>query len=97
MAKSKPSTDPIPSGSVSEGSTVIVETIDDTNKAVIDSTPPTQPAPMPLDMRIAAMLGMGLDTVRERMVGKKETVLLQLVEDRNHPDLAAMLAVNRSV
>lgn len=70
------------------------ETIDDTNKAVIDSTPP---APMPLDMRISAMLGMGLDIVRERMVGKEETVLQHLVEAKNHPDLSAMLAVNRSV
>ncbi len=78
-------------------STESSETIDDTKKAVIDSTPPTPPAPMPLDMRIAAMLGMGLDIVRERMVGKDQSALLQLVEDRNHPDLSAMLAVNRSV
>ena len=73
-------------------STESSETIDDTNKAVIDSTPPVAPAPMPLDMRIAAMLGMGLDTVRERMVGKDQAALQQLVEAKNHPDLAAMLA-----
>lgn len=68
------------------------ETIDDSNKAVIDSTPP---APMPLDMRVAAMLGMGLDVVRERMKTLDKASMLsveQFVEAKSHPDLAAMLA-----
>jgi hypothetical protein len=72
------------------------ETIDDSNKAVIDSTPATPPAPMPLDMRIAAMLGMGLDVVRERMKLLDKASMLsveQFVEAKSHADLAAMLAV----
>ena len=87
MAKSKP----IPARSASEGET---ETIDDTNKAVIDDSTSLSPrgvSPQPLDLRIAAMLGMGLDIVRERIAGKDQAALLKLVESRNHPDLAAML------
>ena len=107
MAKSKPIPhDPIPARSASEGETVIVETIDDTNKAVIDDSSSRSPSgesstslsprgvlPQPLDLRIAAMLGMGLDVVRERIAGKDQAALLKLVEAKNHPDLAAMLAV----
>ena len=68
------------------------ETIDDSNKAVIDPTPPTPLPPMPLDLRIAAMLGMGLDTVRDRIRGKDQSALLKLVEAKSHADLSAMLA-----
>ena len=87
-----PNPDYVPTRSVSEGPT---ETIDDSNKAVIDNTPPVPSAPMPLDMRIAAMLGMGLDTVRERMKTLDKASLLsveQFVEAKSHPDLAAMMA-----
>ena len=69
-----------------------VETVDDTNKAVIDNTPP---APQPLDLRIAAMLGMGLDVVRERLEQLDEDGYAQVerfVEAKSHADLGALLA-----
>ena len=77
-----------------------VETIDETNKAVIDATPPSQPAPQPLDLRVAAMLGMGLDVVRERLEQLDEAgyeQVEQFVTAKSHADLAALLAPKRSV
>ncbi len=95
MAKSKPqSVEPIPTPPPSEGETVLVETVDDSNKAVIDPTPPTPPAAMPLDMRVAAMLGMGLDVVRERLQKLDKASMLsveQFVAAKSHAELSAML------
>jgi hypothetical protein len=71
------------------------ETVDDSNKAVIDATPPTPPAPQPLDLRVAAMLGMGLDVVRERLEKLDESgyqSVEQFVNAKDHPSLAAMLS-----
>lgn len=85
MAKSKPK----PADSA--------ETVDDTNKAVIDNTPP---APQPLDLRIAAMLGMGLDVVRKRLEQLDEADYAQaerFVEAKSHADLGALMAPKRSV
>jgi hypothetical protein len=89
MAKSKQSPP-------SEAIPYETETIDENNKAVIDdSTSLSQRgvSPMPLDLRIAAMLGMGLDTVRDRLRGKDQAALLKLVEAKSHADLSAMLTV----
>jgi hypothetical protein len=75
-----------------------VETVDDANKAVIDdstSRSPSGVSPQPLDLRVAAMLGMGLDVVRERLEQLDESgyqSVEQFVTAKDHPSLAAMLS-----